>query len=92
MENAIKHGGATTPGVLRIRLIAERDADVLRFEVANSGLFSHQPAAGVASTSIGLENLHRRLARYYPDAHTFAIGQEGEWVVARLVLGRSPSS
>ncbi len=86
VENAIKHGGATTPGVLHIRLIAERDADALRFEVANSGIFSLKPAAGVTSTSIGLENLHRRLARYYPDAHTFTIGQEGEWVVARLRL------
>ncbi len=86
VENAIKHGGATTPGVLRIRLIAERDLDALRFEVANSGIFSHMPAAGVVSTSIGLENLHRRLGRYYPDAHTFVIGQEGEWVVARLRL------
>ena len=92
VENAIKHGGATTPGVLRIRLIAGRDGDALRFEVANSGRFSHEPAPGVTSTSIGLENLHRRLERYYPAAHTFAIGQEGEWVVARLVLGRSGSS
>ena len=86
VENAIKHGGATTPGVLRIRLVAERDRDSLRFEVANSGIFSHSPAVGVVSTSLGLENIHRRLARYYPDAHTFALGQEGEWVVARLSL------
>lgn len=86
VENAIKHGGATTPGVLRIRLLAERDREALRFEVANSGLFSHEPAAGVASTSIGLENLHLRLVRYYPGTHTFSIGQEGDWVVARLSL------
>ncbi len=100
VENAIKHGGATTPGVLRIRLIAACDRGALRFEVANSGIFSHLPAAGVVSTSLGLENIHRRLARYYPAAHTFAIGQEGEWVVARLSLAipsaavgeRSPAS
>lgn len=92
VENAIKHGGATTPGVLRIRLIATGDGDALRFEVANSGIFSHAPAAGVVSTSLGLENIHRRLARYYPDAHTFGIGQEGEWVVARLRLGTRSAS
>ena len=38
------------------------------------------------STGIGLENLRRRLARYFPDAHAFAIGQEGDFVVARLTL------
>jgi len=85
IENAIKHGGATTTGLLRIRLVVEKTPDGLVFEIANTGVYSAQPAASVVSTSIGLENLHRRLARYYPGAqHAFAIGQAGEWVVAKL--------
>jgi signal transduction histidine kinase len=93
LENAIKHGGETTRGTLRLRLaVRGSPGGGLVIEVANSGRWD--PAVRHPhSTGIGLENLRRRLARYFPDSHTFVIGQEGEWVVARLALaapGASP--
>jgi hypothetical protein len=86
LENAIKHGGETTRGILRIRLAIRPSAGGgLAIEVANTGTWD--PSTPRAhSTGIGLENLRRRLARYYPGAHTFTIGPEDDFVVARLTL------
>lgn len=110
VENAIKHGGRTTRGVLRIRIaisitsamatdvgrLAEGPStgqltstatpqDTLLIEVANTGVWE-PVTAHPDSTGIGLENLRRRLRRYYPGAHEFSIEQEGDWVVAKLAL------
>lgn len=89
LENAIKHGGRTTRGTLRLRLVIRTDADgALSIEVANTGTWDPL-ASDSTSTGIGLENLRRRLRRYYPEAYTFTIGPDGEWVVAKLVLTRN---
>ncbi len=89
VENAIKHGGRSSPDVLRLRIAIRRAATgAIAIEVANTGVWdTHTP--NPASTGIGLENLRRRLARHFAGTHTFGIGPEGEWVVARLTLSRS---
>jgi signal transduction histidine kinase len=86
IENAIKHGGRTTRGTLRVRLSVDLDAaGALVIEVANTGVWD-TASRDPNSTGIGLDNLRRRLSRYYPAAHAFTIGQDGDWVMARLRL------
>ncbi len=86
VENAIKYGGHTSPGLLRIRVSARAAADgATVVEVANSGTWVEPDSRPeIASTGIGLENLRQRLARHLPGRHAFSIGPADGWVVARL--------
>lgn len=86
VENAVKYGSHTSPDLLRLRVTARPDAhSSLVIEIANSGTWVEPGTMPqIASTNIGLENLRQRLARHYPEAHTFAIRAEDGWVVARL--------
>ncbi|MEY2878526.1 MAG: hypothetical protein RLZZ15_906, partial [Verrucomicrobiota bacterium] len=47
-----------------------------------------QPDAShdLPSTHIGLANLRERLARHYPERHTFITETGDGWVIARLTL------
>lgn len=89
VENAIKHGGRTTRGTLRLRVSIQAAGETgLAIEVANTGVWD--PArVHPDSTGIGLENLRRRLRRYYPATHEFSIGAKAEWVVAQLTIAAS---
>ncbi len=92
LENAIKHGGRTTTGTLHLRLaIHPIVSGGFAIEVANSGVWD-MVTPNPNSTGIGLENLRRRLARHYPEAHAFHIGPEGAKVVARLTIQPRPST
>lgn len=92
-ENAIKHGGATSPGVLTLRVITRASgADAVEIEVTNTGRW--QPAdepRTVASTGIGLENVRARLARSFPGRHRIETSARDGWVtvVLRLVPAES---
>jgi LytS/YehU family sensor histidine kinase len=88
VENAIKYGSRTSPGVLRITIRAHRDADALRIEVANTGDWVEPGTGRPDSTRIGLENLRQRLRRYYPDAHTFTVETSKGWVAITVRLAR----
>jgi integral membrane sensor domain MASE1 len=88
VENAIKYGSRTSPGVLRITIRAHRDADALRIEVANTGDWVEPGTGRPDSTRIGLENLRQRLRRYYPDAHTFTVEASKGWVTITVRLAR----
>ncbi|HVU23273.1 MAG TPA: histidine kinase [Opitutus sp.] len=100
VENAIKYGSHTSPGLLELRLtVAAHGDDGLAIEVANTGAWLERDAAGSAppgnggapvSTGIGLENIRRRLARLYPDAHSLAIAARDGWVRVRLALATAP--
>jgi integral membrane sensor domain MASE1 len=89
VENAIKYGSRTSPGVLRLRIRAGRHADALGIEIANTGQWLPPDPTRSDSTGIGLENLRQRLQRYYPDAHTFTTEAAAGWVVARLRIADS---
>lgn len=94
VENAIKHGGATSPRVLTIRLATRREADGgLTLTVVNSGTW--QPATTPprasfapfgASTGTGLANLRERLARAYGPAATLQTEAADGWVALTLRL------
>jgi signal transduction histidine kinase len=87
VENAIKHGGRTSRDILQLRLVirATPDDDGLTIEVANTGVWD-TTTPNPDSTGIGLENLRRRLRRYYADAHQISIESTGGWVVVTLKL------
>lgn len=86
VENAIKYGSRTSPGVLRLSIRAQRSGSALRLEIANTGAWLPPGAGRPDSTGIGLENLRQRLRRYYPGAHTFTTEAKDGWVIARLEL------
>ncbi len=89
VENAIKHGGATSPALLSVRLTTRREPDGdVTVEVANSGtwLAAHDPRP-TESTGIGMENLRARLVRCFPGRHRLEVAAADGWVVVRLRLG-----
>ncbi len=99
LENAIKYGGKTSPGVLEVTLSVRREDGELLCEVANTGgwVKPARPAPGSGhaagngeSTRIGLDNLRQRLARHYgPDCRPEVVTMPG-WVCVRLRLPRDP--
>ena len=91
VENAIKYGSRTSPGVLRLVIRAQHQDGALLIEIANTGQWLEPSAARPDSTGIGLENLRQRLRRYYPDAHTFTTEAKDGWVVARVKLANGGS-
>lgn len=97
VENAIKHGGETTAGVLRLMIRAHYFAletspgsppagRGIVIEIANTGEWLPPSRSRPRSTGIGLENLRQRLRRYFPDAHDFSTETRNGWIVARLRL------
>ena len=98
VENAIKYGTRTSEETVRVILVARLEttaAGTLLIEVANTGRWVN-PSDSVSDTStgIGLSNLRQRLARYYPDRHTFTTGEADGWVrvTLRLALNQNSSS
>jgi hypothetical protein len=89
VENAIKYGSRTSPGVLRLKIHAQRHDGAVLIEVANTGEWLPPDLSRSDSTGLGLENLRQRLRRYYPDAHAFTVEANRGWVVVRLRLERS---
>lgn len=89
VDNAIKHGSATSPDVLSFHLTTRATADgTVTIEVANTGtwLAPSDPRA-TASTGVGLENLRTRLHRAFADTHALNVTTADGWVVVRLQLG-----
>jgi hypothetical protein len=90
IENAIKYGGKTSPDVLEVAVTIKLESDVLVCEVANTGTWVGDKFGSATptpeSTHIGLENLRRRLARYYgPQCRPHIVADAG-WVRVRLRL------
>jgi LytS/YehU family sensor histidine kinase len=99
VENAIKYGSRTTPGVLRLNIRVfsaeekatsgkDDEAPELIIEIANTGKWLPPDPSRPGSTGIGLENLRQRLQRYYPGAHAFTLDAHDGWVTVRLRLAR----
>jgi len=90
VENAIKHGGATSPDVLSVRVATRPlDADTTEIEIANTGrwLAPDEPRTS-PSHGIGLANLRARLTRNFPGTHRFDITHRDGWVSLLLRLPR----
>ena len=93
-ENAIKHGGATSPDVLTLRITTRAlGADAVEIEFANTGHWQEpdEPRT-VPSHGIGLENLRARLTRCFPGTHQLDITSRDGWVHVVLRLPRLAST
>jgi len=84
VENAVKHGLRSSAETLEIRVTAKRAADDgVAIEVVNPGRLA--PRAG-DRPAVGLVNTRRRLELHYPSRHELSLVQDGDAVVARLLL------
>jgi hypothetical protein len=83
LENACKHGRRVEARVLRLRVTARVEEEVLVVEVANSGRWIDAPAGD--SHGIGLANLRRRLELLAPGRALLSHREEAGWVIARVV-------
>ncbi|MCW5732831.1 MAG: histidine kinase [Enhydrobacter sp.] len=87
VENAVKHGKRDDVLQVAVEICLARGA--LQIEITNSGaLAGTKPPRN--RSPIGLENVRRRLALYYPDRHHFTLAERGNQVVASLVLQGPP--
>ncbi len=87
LENAVKHGRATSPFPLRVdlRITLEADGRIV-IRVANTGIWREGPPLHPAG-GVGLTNLRERLRLTYPGVETLQIEQgEPGWVVVILHL------
>ncbi len=85
VENAIKHGIATTRGQGDLRIVAERQAGHLALMVTNT--YTSGRGVKPAGYGIGLRNVRERLTTIYHDHYEFVAGptESGIWV-ARIIL------
>lgn len=81
VENAIVHGFSASSGVFRLEVRAAVRESRLAVEVANTGAWREDRAAG-----IGLENTRRRLALLYGSRASLEIEAREGWVRVRLEL------
>ena len=92
LENAIKYGGRTSPGLLQVRIQARNEKGTLTCSIANTGRWVKPDTNPFTdSTQIGLQNLRQRLARHYGNkaAMTHDNATEG-WVTVRVSLPCNP--
>src|SRR5699024_3257612 len=87
VENAVKYGLKAADGQLDIKLTARAQGGGLIVEVSNSGRL--QPPDS-QRTPFGLSSIRRRLELHYPERHALSLNQEGDRVVARLMIWGTP--
>ena len=86
IENAVKHGRATAPAPLQVRLATALEDDALHIEVVNTGRLAPSSPARNGHEGIGLKNVRERLQRLYPNRHRFTLQEDDGWVRAKVVL------
>lgn len=89
VENAVKHGMATSPRPLRICLETIPTAEGFQVEVANTGHLANFSFNGTPSTGIGLKNVRQRLKQLFPGRHAFTLTEADGWVRARIQITAS---
>ncbi len=90
VENALKHGRATSEGPLRVRIgITRPTAGQVRVEVANTGRW-RPPASAAEGFGIGLANLRHRLEFTYGQRATLTQMEAEGWVTLVLCLPLAP--
>ncbi|MBV7530868.1 sensor histidine kinase [Chitinophaga sp. sic0106] len=80
VENALKHGRAAADSPITIRLDADHSR--LLFQVANDIGTQKKDKLG----GIGLDNLKKRLAIYYPNRHQLTLTRENNRFIAELTI------
>jgi len=91
LENAIKYGFETSPGVLRIRIAATVQGHELCAVVENTGRWIEPATLASRGTQIGLSNLKRRLELYYQGRAQFHQESLPEAVRITLTLPLDPA-
>lgn len=92
LENAIKYGFETSPGVLRIKIASDVQGNEFRAKVENSGRWVEPISPAPRGTQIGLSNLKRRLELYYQGRAQFHQESLPEAVRITLTLPLDPAS
>ena len=91
LENAIKYGFETSPGVLRIKIEATVRDNELRAVVENRGRWIEPVTPAPRGTQIGLSNLKRRLELHYQGRAKFHQESLPEAVRMTLTLPLDPA-
>jgi hypothetical protein len=105
-ENALKHGIETSRSPLRICVETSLEANsTIAVRIKNTGRLAaaaQESDEGEATTNainnltryggVGLRNVRERLRYIYGEEARFTLFQEGEWVVAELLLPALPAS
>jgi sensor histidine kinase YesM len=92
IDNAIKHGAATSPDRLTVRLAVRRESDgTIQLTITNSGAWAPGGAPAQHSTGVGLENIRARLQHAFGGAHSLTTHAAEGWVTLRLRLPAHPA-
>jgi two-component system, LytTR family, sensor kinase len=85
-ENAVKHGiGKLKKGGI-IKILAEKEGGNLNLKVINTGTIDNNSDSSYNNTSIGLENLKRRLKINFGEKAKFDIKGQNGFVIATILL------
>ena len=89
MENAVKHGMATSSLPLKVQVQVTLQGGNLVVEIRNSGSWIESPEKqreGVIRN--GLDIVRQRLADAYPNRHRLEISEAGGWVLVKLTIDK----
>lgn len=85
LENAVKHGRATSPRPLRIRMnIVRATPEWLEITIANTGYIKN--SGTTHGFGVGLKNLRQRLQLTYPGHEVLSIEESEGWVLVTIRL------
>lgn len=84
VENAVYHGVERRLEASVVRIVAQRQGDILLIEVANPKI--GEGSASRVGQRIAVDNIVQRLALIYGERAHLTLGEEGDCYVARLRL------
>lgn len=80
IENAFKHGGSLPTEDIFIEVLLDNTPEKITLKTKNN--FHNQPQTG----GIGLQNVKKRLAYYFPDNYTLDIDEGGNFYSVKLEI------
>ncbi len=87
VENAIKHGMQTSSLPLNVWINTRLENHVLLVDVKNTGRWVTKDSKnGQEGTGTGLQNIKKRLEHAYPDAYSFEIIKETDFVQVKIKI------
>ncbi len=85
-ENGVKHGIGKLKNGGIIKVSAEKEGNNLSLKVINTGSLNYSSDFSYNNTSIGLENLKRRLKINFGERANFNIEETNGFVIATIIL------
>lgn len=87
VENALKHGGHSTPEPSCVKIDCRIENETLTIQVFNSEpLVKHPPGGKASHGGSGLPSLHRRLELYFPQRHRLRVTDRRESFMVYLQI------